>query len=106
MSFPKRLLVLPVWFILGVFPVGIMAMMIVVFITDLEYRFRSPAFGILFVAVVLTVCIPMYTWLVRPFQWSDRRRLRWAWLGVPLMAVVWGAFLIGILVCINEALRS
>lgn len=92
MSFGKRLLFLPMWFLLGLVPMGLLTAVTSNWsVTHEEVGYPLVTFG----AILVNYFI--YSWLVVPFQLDSRRRLKWALLGVPLVALAWAAFCLALL---------
>lgn len=92
MPFRKRVLVLPAWLLLASVPAGFVfyiAYSIVHAIREISEV--TKVYGSLMTAL-LPFSFLMYVWLAAPFQFDRRKLLKWALLGVPLVALTWGAF--------------
>ena len=93
MSFQKRLMWTPLWFLVGLVPVGLAAAMSSAM--NLDFGFL-----LLVALTVLAVSYYIYRWLVAGLDWPLERQKVMAWVGVPLVLVAWGAFLSGVLFAI------
>lgn len=96
MSFEKRLLVLPLWFLLAAVPAGAIFGFGITLLSSLGVRNADSGWLAAAALAVLPFSYLFYLWLVAPFRMEPARRLRRAFLAVPLIAGAWMAFLFGV----------
>lgn len=97
-SFGRRLLTLPLWFLLATAPTAAVGAAVFYIITTGLAIVRREDVAIGFAAII-GAAVPsflMYRWLVLPFQLDRRALLLWALIGVPLVAMAWGAIILAL----------
>ncbi|MDB6133568.1 MAG: hypothetical protein JWM59_1811 [Verrucomicrobiales bacterium] len=90
MTFGHRLLLLPLWFLAATIPTAV----VFIFLNLLVGRHGDTTVQTLITfATAFPPSFLLYRWLVRPLRLDRRALCLWALMGVPLVAVAWGAFL-------------
>jgi ABC-type Fe3+-siderophore transport system permease subunit len=93
-SFRKRLWLLPLWFLLGIIPVGMALGFVGTILQNSSGNFGvGLGFWLGGGAMALFVAWGIFKFLAAPLALERRQELRWALLGVPLILICWLAFL-------------